>query len=208
MRILPAVNCPSFHCVEERVALAASFPAPAVHIDVADGRFSLVPTWRDVGEFGSLRARYPSLSFQIHLMLEDPEVELAQWIEAGANEVIVHVEALESRNVAARYPETTIWIGVKSETAMEDVLPFLTATTSVLLLAVPPGLSGKHLDLSVVEKARSLRERFPNAPILVDGGVSRATLSLIREFATVAVAASAIFGATDPARAYRELCAA
>lgn len=204
MRILPAVNCPSFRCVEERVAVAASFPAPWIHIDAADGRFSIVPTWNSAEEFGYLRARFPGVRFQIHLMVADPEAVLPVWLDAGADEVVVHWEALRHRRIAECMP---VRIGICAETPVEDAFPFLAPATPVLLLAVKPGLAGQALDLSVVEKARVLRERFSDIPIEIDGGVSMATIPIVRECADTAAAATAVFGSPDPARAYRELCA-
>ena len=208
MRILPAVNCPSFHCVEERVALAAAFSAPWVHLDVADGKFSIVPTWNDPEAFGFLRSRFPDTKFQVHLMVADPEAVLPAWFDAGADEVIVHWEALRHQRLAIRMPDAHIRIGICAVTAIEDVLQFLGPATPVLLLAAPPGLSGHTLDLSIVEKARALRERFPDIPIEIDGGVTTHTILIIRECADSATAGMAIFNSPDPARAYRDLCAA
>lgn len=207
MRILPAINCPNFRTVEERVALAAAFGAPWVHLDAADGKFSVVPTWNSAEEFGFLRSRYPGIRFQVHLMVVNPEAVLPAWLDAGANEVVVHWEAL-GRQWVGTAPQPGIRIGITMTTAIEDVLPFLGPAVPVLLLTVPPGLSGHTLDLSVVEKARTLRERFPDIPLEIDGGVTTHTIPIIRECADLATAGSAIFGTPDPARAYRELCAA
>ncbi|MDO8469749.1 MAG: ribulose-phosphate 3-epimerase [bacterium] len=208
MRILPAVNCPSFHCVEERVALAAAFSAPWVHLDVADGKFSIVPTWNNPEEFEFLRSRFPDTKFQVHLMVQDPEAVLREWLDAGADEVVVHWEALRHQRLATRMPDAHIRIGICAATAIEDVIPFLGPAIPVLLLTVPPGLSGHTLDLSVVEKARALRERFPEISIEIDGGVTAHTIPIIRECADAATAGVAIFNSPDPARAYRDLCAA
>lgn len=207
MRIFPAVNCQNFPCVEKRMAAIAGFASLWAHLDAADGRFSVVPTWNNPEEFAVLRARYQEMKFQIHLMVEHPEEVAGLWFGAGADEVVVHCEALRSRGFRTKFPGRRVRIGIRHDTAVEDTLPFLDAETPVLILAVPPGLAGHALDLSVIEKAKTLRERFPNISIEVDGGVSKETAPLVRECADIAVAATAIFNTPDPARSYRELCA-
>lgn len=207
MRVFPAVNCQNFSCVEKRMAVIAGFASPWAHLDVADGRFSVVPTWSNPEEFAALRAQYQGMKFQIHLMVEHPEEVAALWFSAGADEVILHCEALRSRDLRARFPGRQVRVGIRHDTAVEDTLPFLDAEMPVLILAVPPGLAGHALDLSVIEKAKMLRERFPSISIEVDGGVTRETIPLVRECADIVAAATAIFHSSDPARSYRELCA-
>jgi ribulose-phosphate 3-epimerase len=207
MRVIPAVNCQNFSCVENRMVVLTELASPWAHLDVADGRFSVVPTWNNPEEFAVLRAQYQGTKFQIHLMVERPEEVAALWFSAGADEVVLHCEALRSRNLRVRFQGRQVRIGIRHDTAIEDTLPFLDAEMPVLILAVPPGLAGYALDLSVIEKAKMLRERFPHISIEVDGGVTRETIPLIRECADMVAVATAIFNTPDPARAYRELCA-
>ena len=70
----------------------------------------------------------------------------------------------------------------------------------VLVMTVEPGFGGQSFMASELPKVKALRERYPNLPIEVDGGLSEKTIDQAAEAgANVIVAGSAVFGAKDPA---------
>lgn len=204
MTIIPVINCPDFSCASTRIATAAAF-SPWVHVDVADGRFTTAHSWGNPEELSLLLGKFPGLHAEVHLMVEEPEQMLPTWFDAGAERVVIHWEALTDKEVCRKFPDHTIIISTKPETPIEDVLPYLSACSWTQILAVPVGYSGKAFDLSVLEKVRVLRERFPELVIEVDGGITPETLPLVKGAADIVTSGSYIFGSTDPAAAFRKL---
>jgi len=209
MHVLPAINCPHFSCVEERVALAATFPSSWIHLDVAYGRFSVVATWGNVQEFSMLRARYPHLKFQIHLMVEDPEDVIEKWFDAGAKRAIVHLQSMKDPkkfiDIANEY-NAEIMLALDPSIDIDKALPFLSAFEHFQVLAVYPGPSGQKFKEESIDKIRALRERRPTATIEVDGGVNESTGKLAADAgANVLVSGNYIFGSPDPKFAYDRL---
>ncbi|MEK7512624.1 MAG: hypothetical protein AAB601_00300, partial [Patescibacteria group bacterium] len=154
------------------------------------------------------RAAYPELKIEMHLMVEAPERALPLWFDSGADRAVVHWEALSNKWIVERYPDRVIVLGTKVETPVEDLFPYLTPTSSVLILAVPPGYSGQPFDPAVLEKIRMLGERFPGLEIEVDGGINAQTIRLVRGVADIALSASYIFKSPDPRAAFEKLTAA
>lgn len=207
MQIIPVINCPDRDCVRDRIRRVASF-SPWVHIDVADGVFAPVALWRTPEELPPMLESFPDAHVEVHLMTQNPEDALPSWFEAGAERAVIHWEALTDRAVVSKFPDHTILLSTKVETPIEEMLPYLTPTSWVQILAVPVGYSGKPFDLSVIEKIRVLRERFPDLTIEIDGGITPKTIQLIKGAADIATSGSYIFSSPDPVAAYRELLAA
>ena len=98
MHIIPAVNASTEAEAEQQIAKVAGF-AHWIHIDVVDGKFTSPKTWGSASEFKNLLEKNPHLkniNFEIHLMVENPDFVIEEWIHAGAMRVIVHVEAMKN----------------------------------------------------------------------------------------------------------------
>jgi ribulose-phosphate 3-epimerase len=213
MQIIPAVNAASS---EEAVRLieAGAMLAPWIHLDVVDGRFAQNRTWGSVGEFRELRAnneKARTAKFEIHLMVENPEMTVRDWFEVGADRVVVHAESVddwEAIRIAAESFQKEVFVAVKPETPISAVAPFSSSVGGFQVLAVPPGRTGQPFDRAAVEKVRALRQEYPGATIEVDGGVNLETGRLAAAAgASILVAASYIFGSPDPKEAYEALAA-
>ena len=91
--VIPSINCPDgdFDCVKAKVAKAAEF-ASWVHLDVADGCFTMNKSWSQAERWAELNTK---LNLEVHLMVEKPEEYLPKWLAAGAKRVIFHLEAIE-----------------------------------------------------------------------------------------------------------------
>jgi len=183
------------------------------HFDVGDGHFvppitagpvvleSIAPIVHDAG--GVL---------DCHLMVEAPERHLAQFREAGADSVTVHVEAcrdLLAVVALAREQGLQIGLALNPETSVEEAAraAIEAGVDLVLCMSVHPGYSGQAFIPESVERVRRLRELLPEHVLAqVDGGVGADNIRVLHDAgARLFVAASAIFGQEDPSRAYREL---
>jgi ribulose-phosphate 3-epimerase len=159
----------------------------------------------------ALRESLPSEAvLDVHLMIEHPERHVEEFVRAGADHVTFHVEATPHvhRTVQLiREAGASAGIALNPGSAVELLA---TECDMALCMTVNPGWGGQPFIPESVGKLRHLRERLPaGVPIEVDGGVDARTVGACAAAgATTFVAGSAVFGAPDPAQAFREIAAA
>jgi ribulose-phosphate 3-epimerase len=214
IRVAPSILASDFARLGEQVELVMDAGARVIHVDVMDGHFVppisigalVVDALRDL-----VHAREGVLD--VHLMVERPEERVDEFIAAGADSVAVHWEATPHVHYAlkaVRDEGKHAGLAINPGTAPEAVLPLAEMLDHVLCMTVNPGWGGQpYIDASTAKVAR-LRELLgPGVPIEVDGGIDAATAGAASVAgATLFVAGSSIFGAEDPAAAYREVAAA
>ena len=148
----------------------------------------------------------------VHLMIESPERHFRAFREAGADSVTFHYEAVDDvAAIAASAREHGLGVGValKPQTRVEEVAEAaIDADVDVVLcMSIEPGYSGQRFMPEGFGRLRRLRELLPaTIQLQVDGGVNRENIHQAREAgANLLVAATAVFGHSDPALAYRGL---
>ncbi|MBR2453760.1 MAG: ribulose-phosphate 3-epimerase [Clostridia bacterium] len=174
-----------------------------LHLDIMDGMF--VPNI----SFGApvikcLRDK-SDLFFDVHLMIEEPIRYIDDFVKAGAELIMVHIEACS--DVAAtlqKIKDSGVHAGItlKPATPVEDILPYIDRVHTVLVMTVNPGFSGQKFMPECVEKIRVLaaerEKRGLDFNIQVDGGVSESNVKLLMEAgANVFVGGSGVFGRED-----------
>lgn len=222
MNVIPVINCPDFGCVQSKIEIAQSFLCDHgsssrtqstgeawLHIDVADGGFTNgYETWRNPEELKKLTLD-KDLKIEVHLMLNEPELALEAWLSAGVQRIIVHLEATTAIDTAVNLCAergVEVWLALAPKTRAESAFPYLSLVKGCQVLAVNPGLAGQTMLPGMLEKVKAIRAAFPELPIEVDGGITAATIpACVASGATQVVAGSAIFGASDPVAAYRDL---
>ena len=192
--------------------LASVHDAEWIHVDVMDGR--LVPNITIGPMIVAAVKRSTDRVVDVHLMIEDPDRYLEDFVNAGADVLAVHVEACRHLDrTLARIRE----LGAKAAVALNPATPagtiehVLERLDMVLAMTVNPGFGGQSYLASVEPKLVQLREMIGDAPILieVDGGISAANAERVVEAgADVLVAGSAIFGRADRAAAIDEIAKA
>jgi ribulose-phosphate 3-epimerase len=211
MIVAPSILAADFGRLAEEVQKAERGGAGLVHIDVMDGHF--VPNLT-VGPplVRSLR-KATSLPFDCHLMIENADRYVDAFLDAGANWVSVHVEAMPHlQRTVAHLRSRGARAGVVLNPAtplytLEEILP---EVDYVLLMSVNPGFGGQAFLPSTFDKIRRLRraidERGLKVQIEVDGGVDADNVRALRQAgAEVFVVGSAVFGTGDPEAAVRRL---
>jgi ribulose-phosphate 3-epimerase len=150
-----------------------------------------------------------------HLMITNPERYLEAFKAAGASGCSVHVEVGRTAALIAQMRDLGLDVGlaINPDTPFEAFEPFLADIDLLLLMTVFPGFGGQKFMPEVVPKiqqsADAIERSGLGAAIQVDGGIDEMTAAIAAEAgATVLVAGSAIFGATDPADAARRIRAA
>ena len=124
--------------------------------------------------------------------------------KAGANLFTFHLESnmpdggVQKLIDAIKEQGMKVGITVKPGTSIEQVFPFVDQIDMVLVMTVEPGFSGQSFMADMMPKVSSLREKYPDLDIQVDGGLSPKTVDTATSAgANVIVAASAIFGSDD-----------
>jgi ribulose-phosphate 3-epimerase len=214
VRVAPSILAADFARLGEQVEQVLDAGARVIHVDVMDGHFvppiSLGPlhvaALRDLvhGRGGVL---------DVHLMVERPEHRVEEFAAAGADTLIVHWEATPHVHyalMAVREAGLHAGLAINPATPPEAVVGLVESFDHLLCMTVDPGWGGQsYIDTSTAKIAR-LRELLgPGVPIEVDGGIDVATAGpAAAAGATLFVAGSSVFGAADPAEAYREIAAA
>ncbi len=174
--IAPSILSADFMRLGEEIKAAESAGADMLHIDIMDGHF--VPNIT-IGPFVVEAIRKTTkLPLDVHLMIEEPDRYIADFIKAGADYLTVHTEA------SVHLHRTVHWIkdsGVKAGVSLNPATPvwsldhILQDLDLVLLMSVNPGFGGQGFIPQVFEKIRMVRrmlsERGLSVLIEVDGGV-------------------------------------
>lgn len=210
VQMAPSILSADFARLSEEAAAVAGV-ADWLHVDVMDNHF--VPNLTIGLPVVQSLLKHTGLPLDCHLMIEDPDRWAPGYAEAGARNVTVHVEAVQSpvRTLRAiRAAGAGAGLAVNPATAVEPYEDLLTETDMLLLMTVEPGFGGQpFLDLVMpkLRRARALVARSGAAVWLqVDGGVSEETIERCAEAgADVFVAGSAVFGSDDPAAAVQAL---
>jgi ribulose-phosphate 3-epimerase len=211
-KVAPSILSADFACLAEEVDRVAP-EADLLHVDVMDGHF--VPNLT-IGPpvVASLRAR-TDLFLDCHLMVDNPGVLLADFVDAGADRCIVHVELGDPRPLFDELRERKVGVGLtlNPETPVDAVLPYLAEIDLLLVMSVRPGWGGQAFLPESLDKVRIARRAIDEAGLAVeieiDGGIQEQTAALAAAAGVdILVAGSAIFHADDPLDAARRIRAA
>lgn len=178
-----------------------------LHLDVMDGHF--VPNLTYGMPIVEGIRRHTDLPLDVHLMISDPLRYAARFVDAGADLLTFHVEAVaDPIEVATRIAELGVAVGVAAnpETPVEKLLELAPHCDLALVMSVNAGFGGQSFNPIALNKLRSLRERFPDLLLQIDGGISLQTIGLASQAGCdLFVVGSAIFGQPDYATAIRDL---
>lgn len=198
MLIAPSVLASDFTNLESEVKRVAS--ADFIHLDIMDGHF--VPNISfgpDVVKQLRPKTRVP---FDVHLMIFHPLQYLDRFVEAGADIICFHLEcgddtrevidAIKARGLKAA-------VAIKPGTPVEEVYPFAEELFMVLVMTVEPGFGGQSFMPDMMEKVRTLKAKFPQLLVEVDGGINRSTIMEAKAAGVdICVAGTGVFKAEDP----------
>jgi ribulose-phosphate 3-epimerase len=197
--IEPSVLSADFTRLGESVREGEAAGVEGFQVDVMDGRFVPNITFGQ-GVVGALRPVVSGV-LDVHLMIVEPERYLADFAEAGADRLMVHLEAcLHLHRVLQQIHD----LGAEAAVAINPSTPLcaleevLDLTDVIQVMTVNPGFGGQAFIHSQVDKIRRLRQLLDDSgleiSIAVDGGIGPATAPLVVEAgATILVAGSSIY---------------
>ncbi|MBW2108671.1 MAG: ribulose-phosphate 3-epimerase [Deltaproteobacteria bacterium] len=204
--IAPSILSADFSKLGEEVQAVAAAGADWIHVDVMDGHF--VPNIT-IGPLVARAVRQVStLPLDVHLMIENPDLYLEDFADAGATFLTVHPEACYHVH---RTVHAIKALGMKAGVSLNPATPLSTVewiledVDLILVMSVNPGFGGQKFIPQAVRKIQDLRamvdSRNPDVLIEVDGGVNQDTIrSVSQAGADAFVAGSAIFGSPDYAQ--------
>ena len=211
VEIVPSILSADFARLAQEIASVERGGATILHLDVMDGHF--VPNLTIGPPVVESIRKTTRLHLDVHLMIENPERYVTEFVHAGANSVSVHYEACRHLDGVLEMIRTAgAMAGVvlnpaTSVAVLEDVLH---VADYVLLMSVNPGFGGQKLIPYVLDKARRLnmmrRAKQLALPIEIDGGVHLENLAeVVRAGCDWIVTGSAVFHSGDPEATVREM---
>jgi len=211
IEIVPSILSADFARLAEEIARVERGGVSMLHLDVMDGHF--VPNLTIGPPVVESIRKTTNLHLDVHLMIEEPERYVTNFVEAGANSVSVHYEAcrhLDGTLELIRKGGAMAGVVLNPATPVAVLDDVLAVADYVLLMSVNPGFGGQKLIPYVLDKVRQLdrmrREKHLALPIEIDGGVHKDNLAeVVRAGCDWIVTGSAVFHSQDPEETVREM---
>lgn len=197
--------------IEQEVKRIEAALVDVIHIDVMDGHF--VPYFALGAEMVQAVRKMTRLPIEVHLMIQQPDRYARAFVEAGADLLIVHLEAYHN-------PKRTIELvqemgcrcslAINPMTLVENTYPLLDKVDQLLCMSVNPGFMGQPFIIEVLEKVRLVQayrdKHHLHFDISVDGGVTDETIGpCVTAGANQVVVGRPIFISKDAGEATRLL---
>ncbi|WP_057893816.1 ribulose-phosphate 3-epimerase [Lacticaseibacillus brantae] len=205
MKIAPSILSADFANLARDIQTVEAGGADLLHVDVMDGHF--VPNLTFGPSMVAAIRPVTSLPLDVHMMVDDPEQWIPQFAQAGADTLLVHVEATPHIHRAMQLIHQNgvkAGVVVNPGTPLTMIEPILSLVDQVLIMTVNPGFGGQAFLPDMADKVAQLAAMRSEADldfaIEVDGGITDQTLPIVFDAgADIFVAGSYIYNADDPA---------
>ena len=204
IELAPSILSADFARLAEQVRAASEGGGTVIHVDVMDGHF--VPNLTVGPPLVKSLRKATKLPLDCHLMIENPDQFIAEFVDAGADWISVHQEACRHLNRTLhliRSHDALAGVVINPATPVETLSEVLEIVDYVLVMSVNPGFGGQKFVPETVRKIRRLADlrsqRGLNYRIEVDGGIGLDTVAeVVRAGAEILVTGNAVFGQGDP----------
>ena len=193
IEIIPGIISKDFEGIEEKAKLVEPY-IDWVQLDIMDGRFVDNTTWNNPSDLKKFKT---NLKLEAHLMINNPEEFINDWIESSVKRIIIHYESTDKhKEIIERIKASGLETGlaINPETSIGVIDEFIEDLDLILIMTVNPGFGGQGFLNESVDKIKQLREKYKNVNIEVDGGINLETAPLvIKAGANILISGSAIF---------------
>lgn len=222
IEVIPAIIPKTFDELKTKLSLVSGI-VDVVQIDITDGMFTPEKTWPNIytpdPDFVKIireEEAFPysdDLEFEIHLMVSDPQTFVQPWVSAGAKRIIVHVESFAETSKLSTFVENfyeqyggdgsflgvELGIAVNIGTSLDSLHEIFSRVDCVQCMGIAEiGAQGQPFDDRVIAMIAEIREKHPNLPISIDGGVTVQTAEkVIAAGVDRLVVGSAVFNSSD-----------
>ena len=199
--VSPSILSADFANLERDIKRVEQAGADWLHIDVMDGHF--VPNITIGVPVTASIKKITELPLDVHLMIENPEKYVEPFVNAGADILTFHYEAVLPDKVQQLIEYIKSFgikagMSIKPKTQVEEVAKYLSMPDMLLIMTVEPGFGGQKFMPDCAEKIKSVREIAPDIIIQVDGGINAETGKICKNFgANSLVAGNYIYKSTD-----------
>jgi ribulose-phosphate 3-epimerase len=212
--VAPSILAADFARLGAQVGEVLDAGAHVIHVDIMDGHF-VPPITMGPLVVGALADQVHDAGalVDVHMMIEHPERQIAEFAKAGADNITVHAEATPHVHYAIgaiKEAGCTAGVAICPASPVRVLAEIAADLDLALCMTVNPGWGGQPFIPASLGKVERLRALIGAGPALeVDGGVDTTTAGPCAQAgATVFVAGSALFGVPDPAAAFREIAEA
>ena len=204
--IAPSVLNANFLNLQSELTAIENGGAGLVHLDIMDGHF--VPNISFGPGISGLIGKATKLPLDCHLMIDNPEFFVDEFVKIGARYVTVQAEStihLDRLLNRIRELGAKPAVSINPATPIENIKWVLDSVDMVLVMSVNPGFGGQSLIPYCLDKIRALREMKPELDIEIDGGIKLDNiLEAKKAGANIFVVGSAIFKTNSPELTCRE----
>ncbi len=204
--VAPSILSADFSQLVNEIRRIEKAGADWIHIDVMDGHF--VPNLTVGPRVVKDLRKITNLVLDAHLMIENPEKYIDDFVKAGSDVITIHIEATKNvKSVIKKIKSQNIKAGIsiKPKTPVSALKGILDNVDMVLLMSVEPGFGGQSFIKSVVPKIKKISSMF-DGYIQVDGGINDVNAKeVVAAGANVLVAGTYLFGSKDMQKAVKSL---
>ncbi len=201
IKIAPSILSADFARLGEQVVEVSEAGADYIHVDIMDGHF--VPNITIGPAVVKAIRGYTEVPLDVHLMIEEPQNYMKQFVDAGADIITVHAEAapdLREMVSTIRGLGVKAGVSINPETPVDKIIEILPYLDLVLVMSVHPGFGGQSFIENSIEKIERVREELDTkrltAELEVDGGINAVIApGVVKAGARVLVAGAAVFKA-------------
>jgi ribulose-phosphate 3-epimerase len=204
IEIVPAILVKNIDELNQRVKEVESC-VKRIQIDIMDGKF--VPNKTIQPE--DMKNFKTKLMKEVHLMVEDNEKYVDDFLKLGFDMIIIHYESCKDipgiiKKVKQKGKK--IALAINSPTPLSAIKDYLDDLDMVLIMSVNPGFSGQGFIPEVLSKIKELRKMRKDLDIEVDGGIKLGTVKLVAEAgANIFVSYSGIYSCENKEEAVKAL---